>query len=56
MFDGSYMNIENLRPGFECGQKDELITTDFSIIVKSALELRVEALEEKTKDLSVEKL
>ena len=56
MFDGSYMNIENLRVGFDCGQKDDIITIDFSVIKKTDLELRIEALEEKTKDLTVEPL
>lgn len=54
METGLYMNIGNLSKGFGCGQKDELKITDFSIIIKSDLELRVESLEEKTKDLEME--
>ena len=54
MGDGNYMNIENLKEGFECGQKDDIEVTDFSIKIKSDLELRVEVLEEKTKDLETE--
>ena len=45
MDTGNFMNIENLRPGFECGQKDDPNITDFSIKIKSDLELRVEVLE-----------
>ena len=52
MFGGNYMNIENLKPMFQCGQKNDSILTDFSFKPKSELELRIEALEEKTKDLS----
>ena len=50
--NGEFLNIENLKPGFECGQKDELKINDFSIKIKPELELRIEALEEKTKDLT----
>ena len=56
MMDGIFMNIENLKIGFECGQKEDDKMMDFSIKPKSDLELRVEALEEKTKDLTVERL
>ena len=51
MKTGNYMNIETLNEGFECGQKDDLELKDFSIKIKSDLELRIEVLEEKTKDL-----
>ena len=47
MFSGEFMNIENLRPTFNCGQKDNIELTDFSIVKKSELELRVEELEQK---------
>ena len=47
MFDGNYMNIENLRKGFECGQKDYPELKDFSIKIKTTLELKIEELEEK---------
>lgn len=56
MDDGSEMNIENLKDSFQCGQKDDINITDFSIRVKSDLELRIEVLEEKTKDLDVRPL
>lgn len=39
MDDGNYMNIENLKPNFRCGQKDLLELTNFSIQEKSKLEL-----------------
>lgn len=39
MSDDIYMNIENLKSGFECGQKDSEIITDFSVVIKSELEL-----------------
>ena len=45
MPSGLFMNIENLKPSFQCGQKDTDKMTDFSIIVKSELEFRVEVLE-----------
>ena len=51
MFDGSEMNIENLRPGFNCGQKDSDTPTDLRPR-KTDLELRVEALEEAINELS----
>ena len=47
MFSGEFMNIENLRPTFNCGQKDNIELTDFSIVKKSELELRLEELEQK---------
>ena len=52
MFDGNYMNIENLREGFECGQKDKEMT-DFSIVKKTDLELKIDVLELRIKDLEV---
>lgn len=51
MGNGSYMNIEYLKNGFKCGQKNKLEVDDFSIKIKSALELKVEELEEKFKTL-----
>ena len=45
MDDGNYMNIENQRPGFQCGQKDDVNITDFSIVKKSVPELKIEELE-----------
>jgi len=50
MLDGSYMNIENQKECFQCGQKDKEVT-DFSIEKKSELELRVEELETKINSL-----
>lgn len=47
MEDENYMNIEKLKRGFICGQKDHEKLTDFSIKYKSDLELKVEALEAK---------
>lgn len=47
MEDGRFMNIENLKPLFECGQKDIAVMSDFTI-KKTELELlkeRVEVLE-----------
>ena len=55
MDDGNYMNIENQRPGFQCGQKDEAILTDFSIKIKSDLELKIEALEARIKAMEVKR-
>ena len=54
MIDGNEMGIDNLRDVFQCGQKDEEHIVDFSIKRKTDLELRIEALEEKTKDLNIE--
>lgn len=51
MDDGNYMNIENLKPGFRCGQKNEDKLFDFSIKKKSELELKIEALEERINEL-----
>ena len=49
--NGNYMNIENLREGFECGQKDEVELKDFSIKRKSEAELKVEELEQRIIEL-----
>ncbi len=51
MFDGNYMNIENLNDGFVCGQKDKSELTDFSTVKKSSLELKVEELESRINTL-----
>lgn len=51
MFDGNYMNIENLNDGFVCGQKDLAELTDFSIVVKTELELKIEELEARISNL-----
>ena len=51
-FDGNFMRIDNLRPIFMCGQKDNNIVYDFSIIEKTKLELleeRIEILENANK-------
>lgn len=47
MEDGSEMNIEKLRSGFQCGQKDDNNITDFSIKFKSDLELKIDDLQEQ---------
>jgi glycine cleavage system regulatory protein len=54
MDDGNPMNIENLRSGFQCGQKNEPEMMDFSIKIKSDLELKLEELEAKIKVLKDE--
>lgn len=51
MFNGNYMNIENLKEGFQCGQKDLDSITDFSIQVKSDLELKLDDLQQQINDL-----
>lgn len=51
MSTGEFMNIDKLRSSFRCGQK-ELDVIDDHTPKKSDLELRIEALEEKTKDLT----
>lgn len=51
MFDGNYMNIENLKEVFECGQKEESELFDFSIKRKTPLELRIEELKAKIIEL-----
>lgn len=51
MHDGNEMNIEKLRPGFQCGQKDMDNITDFSIKVKSKLELKIDDLQEQINQL-----
>lgn len=50
MYLGNFMNIEHLKPGFRCGQKDALEVDDLSI-KKSDLELRIETLEAKVNEL-----
>lgn len=39
MEDGSEMDITTLREGFQCGQKDNPQITDFSIKIKTEIEL-----------------
>lgn len=51
MDDGNEMNIENLSSNFRCGQKDMDNITDFSIKVKSELELKVEDLQRQINEL-----
>ena len=51
MFDGNYMNIENLLPGFQCGQKDELELKDFSISIKTPNQIKIEELEARIMEL-----
>ena len=51
MFDGNYMNIENLKIGFECGQKDDPELKDFSIRNKTPDQLKIEELELRLKKL-----
>ena len=51
MFTGEFMNIENIRPGFECGKKDRLESTDLSIEIKNPLELKIEELEARIDEL-----
>ena len=51
MFDGTYMRIDKLKNGFKCGQKDELLTVDFSIKPKTAEQLKIEELEARINQL-----
>jgi len=53
MADGKFMNIENLKPNFQCGQKDVVELTDFSIVKKSDLELRIDDLELRIAELEL---
>lgn len=57
IIDGIEMNVEKLNDQFQCGVKDMINVYEISRSPsKSDLELRVEALEEKTKDLGIGKL
>jgi len=54
MDNGNEMNIETLKAGFRCGQKYDVIITDFSIKKKTELELlqdQVEILKSKIENL-----
>lgn len=51
MYDGKFMNIENLSNDFMCGQKDYSEITDFSNIKKSVLDLKINSLENRIKEL-----
>ena len=51
MDNKKYMNIENLRTGFRCGQKDRLEVDDLSFKEKTDLELKTEDLEERIKKI-----
>lgn len=51
MNDGNEMNIENLKSGFQCGQKDMDNITDFSVKTKSDLELKINDLQEQINQL-----
>lgn len=53
MYSREEMNIENLRLGFSCGQKDMDEITDFSIKKKSELELKIEDLQNQINSLKV---
>ena len=59
MYDGNFMNIENLTDQFQCGLKDKKEMIYQSIVTKSEAELKIEdlearlaAVESKTADLS----
>lgn len=56
MFDGNFMNIENLTKQFQCGIKGMVLMVDQSIIIKSKEELKLEDLEERIKKLEKLKL
>ena len=51
MPNGEYMNIENIKPIFKCGQKEELELNDMSIERKSDLDLKIEELETRINEL-----
>ena len=51
MFDGNYMNIENLKESFNCGQKNDTIVVDFSIVKKTEEELIIEDIEARLIEL-----
>lgn len=51
MFTGEFMKIDNLKSGFRCGQKDESKAMDFSIKIKSDLELIIEDLKARIIEL-----
>ena len=51
MFDGGFMNIENLSPNFDCGKKNEDEIMDLSYIPKTQQELKIEELENRIKIL-----
>ena len=53
MMNGNYMNIENQKPGFHCGKKDEAELTDFSIYIKSESESKIEELEARILSLEL---
>lgn len=48
---GNNMNIENLRPGFQCGQKENSVINDLSIKIKLELDLKLEDIEARIKVL-----
>jgi len=51
--NGTFMNIENLKEGFQCGQKDDDIPMDFSIKKKSEFELLKEKVLELEQEIEV---
>ena len=51
MDDGLFMNIENLREGFRCGQKDDSNIIDFSIKFRAESEIKMEELEARIIEL-----
>ena len=51
MFDGVFMNIEKLKSGFQCGQKESLTMVDISFKPKLVLELKIEELEARISEL-----
>ncbi len=53
MDSGNFMNIENLRIGFKCDQKNDLIITNFNIIKKSESELKIKDLETRITELEI---
>jgi len=51
MISGDYMNIENLRKNFECGQKIISILTDHSLVFKTDVDKKMEELEARIEEL-----
>ena len=55
MSNGEEMNIENLRKGFQCGQRDDIKITNFSIIIKTNDQIKLEDHEQRIKVLEAAK-
>jgi len=56
LHNGEYMKIDDKKPSFECGLKEDISITDLSIVKKSELELKINELEQRIAELETKEV